>query len=121
MATERMFLMCVGCKGSIMLGKRMSVGYYKAPEQEALEAFFDRHQVPPCINETLDNFRLILEDDEDFDVSKIEDRVTDKRCKGVNDGFMMSEAQRCTICKQFWLRVTPEDHVNAHSKRNEEP
>jgi len=44
MANNRLILKCEKCKEGVVLGKRMSEGYYNAPTQHQLQKFFDDHE-----------------------------------------------------------------------------
>jgi len=43
MANQRIFIKCDVCGELFMLGKRMAIGYYRAPSSEGLNGFYDAH------------------------------------------------------------------------------
>lgn len=60
MANNRMFLIYKPSKLGVMLGKRMIMGWYKAPESKELERFYD--YVEANHFDTMDDFVLAMED-----------------------------------------------------------
>lgn len=85
MADNRMFLIHKPTRLGIMLGKRMAWGWYKAPQKNEMEAFFDYLRDDPEGDQ--DDFILAMEEP-----ASIDDIINGWRCTGeLRDGFRIFE------------------------------